>query len=792
MSTTTNGKAAVLSAKQKPVKIVPRPDQIPESLQILAPWTGWDYKRNTKLGKWDKPPIDVKTRKLGSSTNPEKWCSFASAHACMVTNQVYGIGVILGELDGDLHLSGIDLDDCRDPATGELNDLAKSIIQKMQTYTEVSPSGTGIKIFCFANLPEKHRTENSAGTVEIYSRGRYFTITGQQVEGTPLKVEKRQAELEAVWQEYIGSEVPAKKTKATKAATGTGVHAACLAAMRVATKNMPDGENDGSKRLVAVACRCVEHDLSDDQAIATIRKYEVDRPFPGQWTDEDILKRVRDAEQKVERGFADDEDKRGFVHIMSDEICDSNSFARDAAGRLYRFSEGVYRSKAEHYVRSQVKRLCIEWEKSAAWSRKLSDEVVAFIAIDAPELWDRPRLDLVNVKNGLLRLADGVLLPHTPDHLSTIQLPVAYDPKATCPAIDKFVSEVFPPDAIDLAHELPAWLMTPDISIQKAVLLLGEGGNGKSTYLAMLLSFLGRGNCVGLSLHKLEGDKFAIARLHGKLANICPDLPTEHLSGTSVFKSITGGDFGLEAEIKFRDGFSFDPFCRLIFSANSPPRSADASEGFFDRWLVVPFDARFRGTDREITRQELDAKLSAPSELSGFLNKAVTAWRAIRSRGTRLSEPQSVRDAWADFHSATDPLSVWLDRYTIDDPDAVVPVQVLRTAYGAACDQAGRPTPSQKNFGHSIRKARSGVERLQRVINGRLQWCYVGIGMTGEPVGDSPDSLDSLDNPISFSRGEPREESEESNKAQGELISGHPVNPVNPVNGDDQQEHWFE
>jgi putative DNA primase/helicase len=134
--------------------------------------------------------------------------------------------------------------------------------------------------------------------------------------------------------------------------------------------------------------------------------------------------------------------------------------------------------------------------------------------------------------------------------------------------------------------------MTPDTSIQKAILLMGDGANGKSTYLRGQLAFIGKHNIAAVSLHKIENDRFSAARLVGRLANICPDLPGTELTSTSVFKAITGGD-AMMAEYKFRDSFEFVPYARLIFSANHPPKSQDASPAFFRRWIVVPFERTF-------------------------------------------------------------------------------------------------------------------------------------------------------------------------------------------------------
>jgi hypothetical protein len=204
-----------------------------------------------------------------------------------------------------VHFAGIDLDDCRNTETGELSELARDIIGTMKTYTEVSPSGTGVKLLCIGKLPKGARTKNEAHTVEVYSSGRYFTITGQHLDGTPKRVEERQQQLEAVWQKYIGSE----QRHNTNGHSGgsrrdpqSGIDQQALAAMLRIKPS--ENENDGSNRLLAVCCRAVEHDLTDDVAVATIRRYEATHPFPTDWTDDDIIRRLRDAERRVERGSA--------------------------------------------------------------------------------------------------------------------------------------------------------------------------------------------------------------------------------------------------------------------------------------------------------------------------------------------------------------------------------------------------------------------------------------------------------------------------------------------------------
>ena len=483
------------------------------------------------------------------------------------------------------------------------------------------------------------------------------------------------------------------------------------------------------------------------------------------------------AEQSTnERG---NDDELGRIKTLADAICLKEYFAQDGGGKLYRYDGGAYRPGAEKHIKGMVKTLLTMWGNTKAWSTRLASEVVEFIWVDAPELPDRPRLDLINVENGMVRVADGILLPHDPKYLSVVQLPVMFDTSAaTCPNIEAFIKSTFPADAIDLAWEIPGILMVPATWLQKAILLLGEGANGKSTWLSLITRFLGRHNIAAIPLHKLEADKFSVSRLVGKLANVCADLPSEHLAGTSTFKALTGGDT-LNAEYKFKDSFDLEPFARLVFSANHPPRSADSSAAFFRRWVVIPFDHTF-GPDEQIPRDVLDARLQSPEELSGMLNKALEGLRRVEKQ-RRFSDPPSVQEAWRDFHSTTDPLAVWLDRYTIDDPDAFITKQALRVAYNAAVEREGRPTMTDTAFSLAIQKLRPNIEKKQRTVAGKLQWCFVGIGMISQSC-DSQTSQGSQGSHTCYQRTR-----EEINGDSKGCSSKYPnrenlVNPVNPVN----------
>lgn len=509
----------------------------------------------------------------------------------------------------------------------------------------------------------------------------------------------------------------------------------------------------------ALCCWSVEHGVNREDvraAVAGIGKF-AERPdyFDRTWgsaeqaTRENILakvpgRQVAEALSSNQDGPVEDDDgddigsKDDRIRGLADAICAKHQFAQDAGGRLYRFEKGVYKPTGAELVKRLVKQLCIEFAATAEWSPSLANDVVEFIRVDSPVLWERPPLDVLNVKNGLLRLSDRALLPHSPDHLSPVQLPVEFDPSATCPAIEAFVNQVFPADATMLAWEIVAWLMRACTAIQKAILLLGPGGNGKSVYLRLVIAFLGKVNTSGLSLHKLEADRFSASRLYGKLANICPDLPSEHLSGTSTFKAITGGDT-VTGEYKFKDSFDFTPYARLVFSANHAPRSQDSSQGFFDRWLVILFERSFRGTTAEIPSNVLDAQLQAPRELSGLLNKALETLPRIDGK-CGFTMPASVQAAAREFQSTTDPLAVWLERHTIDDPGVFVVKKTLRIVFNAHLERQGRPAMTEAAFGLAFGKHRPNVETKRRIVKGRQEYCYVGIGLASEQGDGTDDS----------------------------------------------------
>jgi hypothetical protein len=174
-------------------------EHIPGDLRHLKRWVCWRWTWNGK--KWDKPPLQPCGR-AASSTDPATWSPFDDVLAAHRAEKFDGIGITLGNVGDDRWLAGMDLDKVRDLQTGRLEPWAAWAVQRLDTYTEVSPSQRGVKSLVWGRLPPGRR-DNERG-VEMYDSGRYFTITGNLLDGAPTEVHERLDVLRQLHAELIG------------------------------------------------------------------------------------------------------------------------------------------------------------------------------------------------------------------------------------------------------------------------------------------------------------------------------------------------------------------------------------------------------------------------------------------------------------------------------------------------------------------------------------------------------------------------------------------------------------
>jgi hypothetical protein len=193
----------------------------PKLVSALAELSTLDQWVVSKLVDGQKPPFSPLTRRKCSHSNPSQWSSYQVA--CKVLAGFDWLGFVFHESDP---YSGIDLDGCRDRDTGAIEAWALELIEALNSYTEVSPSGTGVKVFVRGTVAAeiKHSLGPHKG-IEVYSTKRFFTVTGQHLAGTPAEIREAQPALDSLWNKYHKAHEPAaprKEYRVSISKTGNG------------------------------------------------------------------------------------------------------------------------------------------------------------------------------------------------------------------------------------------------------------------------------------------------------------------------------------------------------------------------------------------------------------------------------------------------------------------------------------------------------------------------------------------------------------------------------------------
>jgi putative DNA primase/helicase len=318
--------------------------------------------------------------------------------------------------------------------------------------------------------------------------------------------------------------------------------------------------------------------------------------------------------------------------------------------------------------------------------------------------------ELINVKNGMLRWSTGELLPHDPKYLSLVQIPVAWDPNAKSEMLDEFLNAVLPPDALQTAEEMIGYLLLPDTSFAKGFVLVGEGGNGKSTFLTLVEALLGEENVSNFSLHALVEERFTAAGLFGKLANFYDELELRALEDTATFKQIVAGS-PIKAEEKFCPAFHFKPHARLVFATNRMPRATDRSQGFFERLIFLVFANKFRHTKGEILNYG-KVLVETPGVLPALLVRAVAGLRRLKARNS-FEIPKSSLDALDDYQRECDSGIDFVREYCERAADDRIAKASLYEYYKHWCEAEGRKTQSAREFNRTVQQA-MGAKEVRR------------------------------------------------------------------------------
>lgn len=441
---------------------------------------------------------------------------------------------------------------------------------------------------------------------------------------------------------------------------------------------------------------------------------------------------------------------------------------------IYLYQDGYYHQNAETWIKKRVQEILGDETTSY-----LKNEVLGCIrGATYTNTYTNNDTGLVNLRNGLLDLHTMTLLPHTPKVFTITQIPITYTPETDCPQIKKFLGEILPSEDIPIIQELIGYCLLPDYRFQRAFMLLGDGRNGKSTLLNLLRIFLGKENTTSIDLHEIIQNRFIRAQLHGKLANIYPDLTSKTLNNTGVFKALTGGD-ALTADRKFRNPITFINTAKLIFSANELPKTLDDTLAFYRRWIILNFPNKFEGDTCDTQKLE---KLTTPTELSGLLNYALGGLQRLLTNGD-FSHSMTAEETQKHYTRLASSIAYYIEENIEVNPEGWISKDELYSHYTSWCRNNNLPITPKNIFSKEIHQYITIREERRTVDKGQVRG-WRGISLNPKVLDQNTDKINqdsqgSQDSQVNLYFYSTKQENTISNNKIGNNLT-NPPNPSKP------------
>ena len=290
--------------------------------------------------------------------------------------------------------------------------------------------------------------------------------------------------------------------------------------------------------------------------------------------------------------------KEPLEHDIIKAITDEHNLIFDEYSGFYEYSGinwvKITDARIGHYIRDELGRFYATGGRISSIRKNLADAVEQTCEFD--------KKPILVFTNGVLEIEADNFRKHNESDMNTIVLPYSYDPTANCPKWREFVRVItWQPtrnlqdadgDArIAVLQEFCGYALFTKCAFDKALLLLGEGSNGKSAFLNAIKRVFGEANYSTVEVDKLHLN-FKAVQLIGKLINFTSEQSLNFSGAETVFKSLVSGE-SLSDSFKGRDNFDFTPRAKFIISANELPSSRDKSFGFIRRFLFVKFQNKF-------------------------------------------------------------------------------------------------------------------------------------------------------------------------------------------------------
>jgi putative DNA primase/helicase len=313
-------------------------------------------------------------------------------------------------------------------------------------------------------------------------------------------------------------------------------------------------------------------------------------------------------------------------------------------------------------------------------------------------------INIINLKDGLYDIRAGKFKEHTPDYLSVNQKPIKYDPKARPKLFGKYLQQVLYPTEIRTVIELMAYTFCRDNIHEIVTILFGYGANGKSVFTGLLTALHGSKNVSNVPLSSMIKNTFALSDLENKDVNIDTELSSATIQDSAILKKLTGRQ-PIRIERKNQRAYDTILHAKLFFSANKIPQTADDSDAYYRRNVVISFPNKFEGDKAD---PDMLTKLTTDDEISGIFNVLMIALRNIllKNNGGIFINEKTIQARREKYEMAANPIGSFIKNAVAEDSiesDKVTKDEFYHV-YQRYCTQNKLVVESKENLGKILKK----------------------------------------------------------------------------------------
>lgn len=406
--------------------------------------------------------------------------------------------------------------------------------------------------------------------------------------------------------------------------------------------------------------------------------------------------------------------------LVADEIMTWRKIVHDSkSGMFYSWNDRMW----EEYDQANIRRHALQMLGIEGTTPRVTDVlgIVRDLSVLGHGRTLNDRENMIPLANGMFNIGDARVIPHDPENYNTYALDILLELTGDlpdCPQWKNFLQQsVNDPDTIREIQKFFGYCYTRETRHEKALLLIGPGGDGKGTILKALQSLLGAINVSNVSMGSLE-DQFHRVMLVDKLLNVTTEIETSLLQ-SDIFKSIVSGE-PITAAYKHKNAFSFSPVCKLAFSANKHPNIQDTSEGLYRRLLIVEMNREF------VKNGKADLYLfdKLMQEKNGIFLWGLRGLQLLRDEGFRQSDYMT--GCLDRFKELNNPILSFINTHVEIDQTAWTCTMKVYEKYSKFCIKRGYKPLGESRFGVELRKLCPEICKV-RQGNGRRLWGYKGI-----------------------------------------------------------------